>query len=165
MDLKKLTLISLTVLQTTLQITAQDIWSRPNDLRREITKMDSILFNAFNNCDIETLEKLHAEDLEFYHDLTGLTNGRQSFIESVKNGVCKGDVIIKRTLMKETMQVYPLNNFGAIQINDHRFDILVIKTEEKMTSVAKTIVIWKLIDGQWQIARTMSYDHKMVDSK
>lgn len=159
---KMLTLILLVASITTSKLIAQDIWSRPDDLKKEIVNMDSILFSAFNNCDTETLGKLHAEDLEFYHDLAGLIKGRQSFVESVKNGVCRGDAKITRTLLKETLQVYPLKNFGAIQMSDHRFDISVIKTGEKMTSIAKMIAIWQLTDGQWQITRTVSFDHKII---
>src|SRR5688572_29759797 len=39
-----------------------------------IIHMDSVLFNAFNNRDIETIKTLFTTDLEFYHDKGGLTN-------------------------------------------------------------------------------------------
>ena len=39
-----------------------------------IFHMDSVLFDAFNTRNLDKLKKFFSEDLEFYHDLGGVTN-------------------------------------------------------------------------------------------
>ena len=41
-----------------------------------IERADAKLFGASNNCDIATFASLIDEDFEFYHDKTGLTDGK-----------------------------------------------------------------------------------------
>ena len=39
-----------------------------------IAYLDSVFFNAFNTRSLEKLEPILSENLEFYHDLGGVTN-------------------------------------------------------------------------------------------
>ncbi len=41
-------------------------------LYKIIAHQDSILFNAFNSQDLETMKKIFSEDSEFFHDKGGL---------------------------------------------------------------------------------------------
>ena len=41
---------------------------------KEIVKMDSIFFAAYNNCDIEKQASIYADSIEFYHDKGGFIN-------------------------------------------------------------------------------------------
>jgi hypothetical protein len=90
----------------------------PDPLFQTIQSLDTKLFDAYNHCDLTTLASLVSEDLEFYHDKTGLARGRQSFIDSIKNNICGK---VTRELVPGTLQVYPLAHYGAVEIGTHRF--------------------------------------------
>lgn len=47
-----------------------------DELTRAVTLLDKQLFDAYNTCDLDKLKSMVAEDLEFYHDKTGLAVGR-----------------------------------------------------------------------------------------
>ena len=57
-------------------------------------------------------------DLEFYHDKSGLSIGRQAMVEGVKNNICGK---VTRELVPGTLEVYPIANYGAVEIGVHRF--------------------------------------------
>ena len=57
-------------------------------LYQTVAGLDSELFSAYNNCQLDKLGALVAEDLEFYHDKTGLAVGRQPFIDAIRNNIC-----------------------------------------------------------------------------
>ena len=90
----------------------------PDPLFKTIQSLDTKLFDAYNHCDLTTLASLVSENLEFYHDKTGLARGRHSFIDSIKNNICGK---VTRELVPGTLQVYPLAHYGAVEIGTHRF--------------------------------------------
>jgi hypothetical protein len=49
-----------------------------NTLYGTIIHFDSVLFNAFNTRNLDTIKALFSKDLEFYHDLGGLTDYNQN---------------------------------------------------------------------------------------
>src|ERR671913_361073 len=98
------------------QVVAQ---TNPQDLTKTIAEMDSLLFYAFNTCDINLSKSLFTEDLE----------------------------------------VYPIKDYGAIQIGSHRFYYTEKGHEEKLDGTFKFIHIWKNVNGDWKISRVISYDH------
>src|SRR5688572_15357772 len=53
------------------------------ELYNTIAYLDSALFDAFNKGDISVLQTFLSEELEFYHDLGGVTNYNQN-IEAFK---------------------------------------------------------------------------------
>jgi uncharacterized protein DUF4440 len=58
-------------------------------LFKTIQSLDTQLFDdAYNHCDLATLSSLLADDLEFYHDKTGLALGRQALVDGIKNNIC-----------------------------------------------------------------------------
>ena len=57
-------------------------------LYKTVSGLDTALFDAYNHCDLTKMGSMVAEDLEFYHDQTGLSVGRQSLIDGVKNNIC-----------------------------------------------------------------------------
>src|SRR5215469_13561126 len=59
-----------------------------DDLYKTIAGLDTTLFDAYNHCDLDKLGSMVSEDLEFYHDQTGLATGRQSLVDGVKNNIC-----------------------------------------------------------------------------
>lgn len=127
------------------------------ELTKKITSMDSVLFYAFNTCDVNLSKSLFTEDLEFYHDAGGLTNYAQNVNSIVQR--CSKDVKVRRELVKGTLEVYPIKDFGAIQIGQHNFYYKEKGQEEKLDGTFKFVHIWKNVNGNWKIARVISYDH------
>jgi len=71
-----LPLFSLFLVQVDAQ--TQRTTNADDDLVRTIASLDTAVFDAYNRCDLEKLGSFFAEDLEFYHDQSGLTRSRQS---------------------------------------------------------------------------------------
>ena len=129
----------------------------PKDgLFRKIAALDGEVFDAYNRCDLEKFGSLFTEELEFYHDNGGLTNRtRQSLVESVKQNIC-GKVY--RVLVPETLEVFPLNGYGAVETGVHRFYHPGRDSTEQVGE-AKFLMLWQEKDGVWQVTRVISYDH------
>jgi hypothetical protein len=83
-------LLALTTLAAPLALTAQpDNGLSPTDpLYKTVIGLDTALFDAYNNCNLDKLGSMVSEDLEFYHDKTGLAVGRQPFVDAIKNNIC-----------------------------------------------------------------------------
>ncbi len=126
----------------------------PDSLAATITAQDKKLFEAYNHCDLKTLGNMVTDDLEFYHDRTGLAVGKPVFIESIRNNICGK---VTRDLVPGSMEVYPLAGYGAVQMGTHRFHHPGMGEEN--AGEAKFVVLWQLKDGVWKVARVISYDH------
>jgi ketosteroid isomerase-like protein len=127
-------------------------------LFKTIEALDAQLFDAYNRCDLEKLGSFFTEDLEFYHDQTGLSRGRQALVDAVKKNICGK---VRRDLVAGTLEVYPLKSYGAVEIGVHRFcDPKTNQTcGEAASGVAKFVMIWQNTDGTWKITRVISFDH------
>lgn len=126
-----------------------------DSLFNQIAHLDNVLFNAFNGRDIETFKKLFTTDLEFYHDKGGLT-GYEYTIQSLKNTAARNDGL-KRELVLGSLEVYPIKDYGAIQIGAHRFCHL--ENGKQDCGTFKFVHIWKKFGNDWKITRVVSYDH------
>ncbi|MES2006246.1 MAG: nuclear transport factor 2 family protein [Bacteroidota bacterium] len=124
-------------------------------LYAEIAKMDSLLFNAFNTRDIAGLKKYFASDLEVYQDNTGLRNYSQT-IASFTDLFAK-DYVLTRELVKNSMEVYPVKDFGAIQTGSHRF--CHVENGKLQCGTFKFMHIWQKTGEGWKIRRLVTYDH------
>jgi hypothetical protein len=139
------------------------------ELYLEIAAMDLKLFAAvFDTCDTAALATMVTDDMEFFHDKDGLssTSGAQ-FVKSVED-VCARqktgeDYRARRELVAGSMQVYPLNNYGAIQVGRHRFYQLLPGKPEKLVEDSQFTQVWKKDETGWKLARVLSYDHKLTD--
>ena len=125
-------------------------------LFQTVSGLDTKVFDAYNTCDLDTLGTMVADDLEFYHDKTGLSVGKQVFLDAIKKNICGK---VHRTLVAGTLEVYPLNGYGAVQIGVHRFSHPGIDDD---LGEAKFVTIWQNKDGVWKITRAISYDHEGV---
>ncbi len=128
----------------------------PDALFQTVSALDTKLFDAYNTCDLKTLGEMVSDDLEFYHDKSGLSVGKQVFLASIRNNICRK---VHRTLFPGTLEVYPLKGFGAVQIGVHRFTHPGIDDE---LGEAKFIHIWQNKDGMWKLTRVISYDHERL---
>ncbi|QOI96387.1 MAG: nuclear transport factor 2 family protein [Flammeovirgaceae bacterium] len=128
---------------------------QPDELYKEISVLDSIVFTAFNRCDIKTFGSMFTEDLEFYHDKGGLTDYLHT-INAIKEN-CERKLGLTRTLVSGSMEVYPIGDFGAVQIASHRF--CHVEKGREDCGTFKFVHVWKKDKGTWKISRVISYDH------
>ncbi|HEV8285357.1 MAG TPA: nuclear transport factor 2 family protein [Chitinophagaceae bacterium] len=136
------------------------------ELYDKLAELDSALFSIVYTCNPDKVQSFFTEDLEFYHDKGGLTKSRKVFTEQLKSNFCgEKNWKLRRKLVKGSLRVCAINNYGAIQIGEHRFYITENGQPEKQSGVAKFAHIWKRENGEWKISRILSYDHKEPDSK
>jgi len=127
------------------------------ELTRTVAALDTKLFDAYNHCDLKTLGEMVSDDLEFYHDQTGLAVGRAPFLDSIQKYICGK---VQRTLVPGSMEVYRLKGFGAVEIGVHRFR--QPGHPEEGEGEAKFVSIWKNAGGVWTLTRVISYDHSSL---
>ncbi len=129
-----------------------DSMKSQEELTRAITALDKQLFDAYNTCNIEKLGTFVTDDLEFYHDKTGLAVGKQPFLDAIKKNICGK---VTRELVQGSLEVYPLHGYGAVEIGLHRFR----HPGDSDVGEAKFVQLWQYKDGAWKISRVISYDH------
>ena len=139
-------------------VPALDAIKSDAELTRAISALDTQLFDAYNNCDIDKLGSLVTDDLEFYHDKTGLAVGKQPFLVAIKNNICGK---VRRELVKGSLEVYPLKGYGAVEIGVHRFYHPGTQDHD-VVGEAKFVQLWQYKDGAWKVSRVISYDHETV---
>lgn len=159
-------LVAVAVVFPATSVTAQSSRSKSpvsRQLFNELAAMDNELFDTiFNKCNVERLGELITEDFEFYHDKSGqVVKSGKEFVDSIRS-MCerqsKGtDYRARRVLVRNSLAVYPLNNYGAVQMGVHRFYPLI---KGKSNEIAKFTHLWKKENGEWRLARVLSYDHK-----
>ena len=127
------------------------------ELFQTLAALDAALFETYNQCDLRKNRTFFADDLEFYHDQSGLTVGADTLTEQLKQNICGKT---RRELVPGSLEVYELKGYGAVQIGVHRFFSPIDAKEP--TGEAKFIHIWRNLDGVWKITRVISYDHHPV---
>jgi hypothetical protein len=151
----KKTMLTLFVVFNVLVWTKSTAQQDATNLSETIFKLDSTLFHAFNTCDIQTFQSMFSTDLEFYHDTGGLTD-YQHTVNAIHTN-CERKLGLVRTLVPGSLEVYPINDYGAIQIGSHQF--CHPENGKQDCGTFKFVHIWKYADGQWKITRVVSYDH------
>ena len=148
---------------------AQVAGPRPTQaLHDDIAAKDRALFAAvFETCDTKALPGMLADDFEMYHDKGGqVARSAADFVKAVE-GVCARqktgeDYRSRRELIPGSMKVYPLQNYGAVQVGEHRFYKLAPGRPEQLVEVALFTHLWKQEPSGWKLARVLSYDHRLV---
>lgn len=125
------------------------------ELFNEIAKMDSVLFEAFNTQQMDLFKPLFTDDLEWYQDNGGLISYKTVF-ENFET-MFKKEFKLTRQLVKGTLEVHPIKDYGAIEIGTHQFRHIENRKEEIGTF--KFLMIWQKKDSQWKISRVISYYH------
>lgn len=131
---------------------AQDA-ARSGALFDALARMDQELFDAaFVTCDQAKFRTLFTDDAEFYHDRTGPAFGDEA--RTMKS--CPREQGVTRELIAGSLEVYPISDWGAVQIGRHRFT----KRGEPGAEVAKFVHLWKRDGDAWRLARVLSFDHR-----
>lgn len=126
-----------------------------NTLYAEIAHMDSVLFGAYNAHNMAIVKETFDKSLEFYHDKGGLSNYDQT-IASLTNALTTVKDI-RRDLVPGSMEVYPINNYGAIEVGLHTF--CHQENGQPNCGTFKFVHVWQKKDGVWKLTRVVSYDH------
>lgn len=115
--------------------------------------MDNELFEAaFVTCNAAKFRALFTDDAEFYHDRTGASHG--DAVRTLKS--CPRDNGVTRTLVPGSLEAYPMQGYGAVQIGRHVF----AKAGEPGSEAAQFVHLWKREGDQWRLARVLSFDHR-----
>jgi len=133
------------------------------ELYNTIRRMDSLYFNAQNNCDLVKYASLLSEDLEFFHDKAGFTPSKQKEMEDMAifcGEEQRGRQPLRRELAKGSLNVFPMDKYGALEFCDHIFYLQIKDKKEKKVSTGRMVALWKLEGTEWKFARIISYDHQ-----
>ena len=124
-------------------------------LRDLVASLDREMFDGYNAHDVDRLMSYFAQDLEFFHDTDGLSTFAQT--RTGLAGVFANNPDIRRTLLPGSLEVYPIRNYGAIEIGKHEF----CHTENGKPDCGsfKFVHVWRYADGRWKVARVVSYGH------
>ena len=131
--------------------------AQSDTLFKTIQSLDTQLFDAYNHCDLTTLGAMMSDDLEFYHDQTGLSVGKAPFIAAIKQNICGK---VERTIVPGSIKVYPLQGYGAVELGIHRFHHP--GHPEDGVGEASFVTLWQNKDGIWKVTRAISYNHEPV---
>jgi hypothetical protein len=119
-------------------------------LHDTIARMDSIFFEAYNSCKMDVVESLISDSMEFYHDQGGLSTSKKEIVEAIKKNICGK---VRREVLKGSIEVYNIPNFGAVEMGAHRFHNLVEKSTSRF---AKFVLTWHRENGHWKLYRIIS---------
>ena len=125
------------------------------ELFNKVANLDSSLFAAYNSKNIDLMNTFFTIDLEWYQDNGGLIDYEKVF--SNFQSIFNRDYDLKRNLIKESLEVHPIEGYGAIEIGKHEFKH--IENGKLEIGTFKFVMIWKNDNGNWKISRVISYDH------
>lgn len=125
--------------------------SEDSELYRTILEMDAAYFSAYNTCDLETQANLLSDDLEFYHDLGGLSTSKPEIIKSIAANICGK---VTRKLVEGSVEVHEIADFGAVEIGYHTF--FNNEEPEAPSKASRFITIWKRLGPDWKMHRIVS---------
>jgi Domain of unknown function (DUF4440) len=139
-------------------------------LTATILQKDSLFWTAYNQCDTDNFQEFFTADVEFYHDKGGITNGLDNLMALTKKNLCgTNNFRLRREVVEGTVKVFPLHTngviYGAIISGEHVFYILENGKEPRLDGLAKFTHVWLLNDGNWKMARILSYDHGPASAK
>lgn len=135
-------------------------------LFRQIINADSTFFQSLNNCDLKTYESFLTDDFEFYHDKGGLTKSRDSEMKSMTSfcGEQRQRQKLRRELIRESVEINPIKDYGAVETGRHRFFLVIDDKTEKLIEEAKFTNIWQNQTTGWKLSRVISYDHRPLSN-
>lgn len=125
-------------------------------LTHTVAALDAQVFDAYNRCDMDAFSGYFIPKAEFYHDEGGVTWDRDAVVANTRKYICGK---VRRELLPETLKVYPIKDYGAIEEGEHRFCQI---DSGKCEGIAKFLMIWEHKDGKWLMTRVVSYGHRSL---
>lgn len=147
--------ISICICSSTSAQNERKVATTEKELFTKIAQLDSSLFEAYNSKKLDVMKSYFTNDLEWYQDNGGLIGYEKVFINF--QSIFNRDYDLKRNLIKESLEVHPIEGYGAIEIGKHQFKH--IENGKLEIGTFKFLMIWKNDNGNWKISRVISYDH------
>lgn len=137
------------------------------EMTAAIAKVDADLFNAvFMQCDAAKVAAMTTDDFRFVHDKDG-ESSRAQFVDNLKGHCARvktgEDFPARRELVPGSLEVWPINKYGALEIGVHRFYARLKGKPESLTETGNFMILWKQVDGKWLMAESISYGHKLAE--
>jgi len=137
------------------------------EMTAAIRQADAALFAAvFDRCDTDAVAAMLTGDFRFVHDKDG-ESSRAKFLANLK-GHCDRvktaeDFPARRELVDGSLEVWPINNYGALEVGVHRFYARLPGKPETLTETGNFMILWKQEGGKWLMAESISYGHKLAE--
>jgi len=64
---------------------------------------------------------------------------------------------VRRELVEGSLEVYPIKNYGAIEVGSHKF--CHVENGKDECGTFKFVHVWRKSDQGWQLARVVSFNH------
>jgi ketosteroid isomerase-like protein len=155
MRLPSLVLLALLVLSGTAAAAASD--------EAAVRDADARYWQAYNACDMRAMAESLTDDVEFYHDKTGLTATRPAVLQSLREGPCADPALrLRREAVASSVQFHPLAGGFALLSGTHRFYVQRDGEPERLDGQAEFTNLWQWLDGRWRMRRIYSYAHGAV---
>ena len=125
---------------------------KSSELYKTILALDKELFDAYNTC-TDNLDKhasFYADEIEFFHDGSGLSTSKVEIIEAIKKNICGK---VTRELVVDSVEIHKIPNYGVVVIGYHKFNNLIEKSTSKPS---KFILFWKQMDTDWKLTKVVS---------
>lgn len=130
------------------------------DDEQAIRAADTRYWQAYNACDMRTMGELLTDDVEFYHDKTGLTASKAAVLDSLRKGPCADpNWHLRREAVDASLRFHPLAGGFALLMGTHRFYVRKGGEPEHLDGQAEFANIWQSVDGHWRMRRILSYAH------
>ena len=126
-------------------------YSQNKDLYQSIKTLDSTFFHAYNTCDLTTQARFYADNIEFFHDKSGLDTSKQNILANTKKYICGK---VTRELVKGSLEISPLPGYGAVELGEHLFHNNQEKNDQPHPS--KFVILWRNDNGRWAITKVIS---------
>ena len=131
----------------------------------QVREFDARYWKAFNDCEVQKLAAMNTDDLEFYHDVGGMSKGVAIFAQDVARNLCgrPDGARTRREAVADSLRFYPMREgaklYGAIVSGEHLF-YQVPKGGKEVLSVRAAFTHMLLLqNGEWKVSRVLSYEH------
>ena len=132
----------------------------PGDVEAAVRAADAAFWNAYNACDVAAMGDFISEDVEFYHDKSGLTKTRASLTDSISKNLCSNPKShLRREAISASVKFYPMAGNRALLVGEHRFYVNDTGKPEFLDGQARFDDLWEFADGHWRMSRIFSYAH------
>lgn len=137
------------------------------EMTAAIAKADADLFAAvFDRCDADAVEAMLTDDFRFVHDKDG-ESSRAKFLVDLKAHCARlktgEDFPARRELVADSLEVWPIDKYGALEIGVHCFYASLPGKPEQRTETGNFMILWKNVGGKWLMAESISYGHKLAE--
>jgi hypothetical protein len=126
-------------------------------IARTLAALDTDISDAYNSCQLNRLRGHFSPLAELYFADRGHSKRVGDLIDDARRHVCGK---LRRETVAATLETYPVTDYGAIQLGEHRF--CRVDRAQCQGIASKFVVLWRFKDGEWRIARQVRYAYRQV---